>query len=161
MVEKNSQRLEIINVPIGELRPAKYNPRQATKKQIKNLENSLKKFGFVEPIVVNSAPQRKNVIIGGHFRVRVAKDLGIKEIPVVYVDIPDLKKEQELNLRLNKNLGDWDYGMLANIDEEMLEMVGWTKYDINEMFHLKDFPEKEYDENIETENKCPKCGYEW
>ncbi|MGB9615591.1 MAG: hypothetical protein ACPL3B_08820, partial [Fervidobacterium sp.] len=77
-----------------------------------------------------SAENRKNVIIGGHFRVRVAKDLGWQKVPVVYVKISDIKKEQELNLRLNKNTGEWDWDLLANFDEEMLLDVGFTELEV-------------------------------
>lgn len=128
--------MEIVNVKIGELKDSEYNPRQATEKDIEDLKNSIKEFGFAEPIVVNSAPERKNIIIGGHFRVKVAKEMGIKEIPAVYISIPDIKKEQELNLRLNKNLGKWDYDMLANFDEKDLLNVGFENEDLDQIFGL-------------------------
>jgi len=137
--------MKVVKVNIDDLKFAEYNPRAATEKEIKDLKESLKRFGFVEPIVVNNAPKRKNVIIGGHFRVKVAKELGIKEIPVVYVNIPDLKREQELNLRLNKNLGHWDYDLLANFDEEMLLDVGWEEDEILEMFSLNEVEDYEID----------------
>jgi len=134
--EVNNKNMEIINVPIDQLKFAEYNPRQASEKEVKDLKNSLEEFGFAEPIVVNSAPERKNVIIGGHFRTKVAKELGWKEIPVVYINIPDIKKEQELNLRLNKNLGSWDLDMLTNIDEELLNKVGFTSEELDKIFNL-------------------------
>jgi DNA modification methylase len=129
--------MEVKNVKIGELKFAEYNPRVATKKETSELKKSLERFGFVEPVVVNSAPKRKNIIIGGHFRVKVAKDIGLKEVPVHYVKISDLKKEKELNLRLNKNLGHWDYDLLAGFDEEMLENVGFDSSELDKI--LKNF----------------------
>ena len=87
--------LKIENIKIDDLKPAEYNPRKAEAKQVEDLKNSIKEFGLVDPIIVKSAPERKNTIIGGHFRVRIAKELGIKEVPVVYVNIPDIKKEKE------------------------------------------------------------------
>ncbi len=45
------------------------------------------------------------MVIGGHFRLKVAKDLGYTEVPVVYIDIPDIEREKELCLRLNRNQG--------------------------------------------------------
>jgi len=118
-------------VNINDLKPAEYNPRKASSKEKDDLKKSIKEFGLVDPIIVNSAKNRKNVIIGGHFRVKMAKELGITEVPVVYVNIPDEKKERELNLRLNKNLGQWDWDMLANFDEEQLKEVGFSEKDIN------------------------------
>lgn len=128
--------MEIIQVKIKDLKFAEYNPRKANEKEVNDLKESLKRFGLVEPIVVNSAPKRKNVIIGGHFRTKVAKELGIKELPVVYVNIPEIKREQELNLRLNKNLGKWDEELLANFDEDLLSEVGFGSEEIDEIFDL-------------------------
>jgi DNA modification methylase len=128
--------MEVKHVQIRKLRFSEYNPRALTEKEFNDLKESLLRFGFVEPIVVNSAPGRENVIIGGHQRVRVAEKIGIREIPVVYVNIPDLKKEQELNLRLNKNLGHWDYDLLANFDENLLLDVGFETEELDEIFGL-------------------------
>jgi len=138
--------MKIVQVKISELKFAEYNPRKAGEKDIQDLKNSLKEFGFVDPIVVNSAPNRKNVIIGGHFRVRVVKDMGIREVPVVYVSIPDENKERELNLRLNKNLGQWDYDLLANFDEETLKRIGWIEGELCKIFNLDECKEDGLDE---------------
>ena len=141
--------MEIVNIKIEELKFAEYNPRAANEKEMEDLKNSLRNFGFVEPIVVNSAPERKNIIIGGHFRVKAAKDLGIKEIPIVYVNIPDIEKERELNLRLNKNLGHWDYDMLANYDEEVLKAVGWSPEELDDVFGLDRTEDFDVEKEIE------------
>lgn len=115
---------------------APYNPRKWSEDAIAQLTESIKSFGFVDPILVNGAPSRKNVVIGGHFRLKVAKDLGINEVPVVYVDIPDIEREKELNIRLNKNLGDWDYELLAEFDETLLSTIGFDSTEIDEIFDL-------------------------
>ena len=126
--------MKIQYVPIADLQFADYNPRAATKKEATELKKSLERFGFVEPVVVNSDPTRKNIIIGGHFRVRTAKDLGLKEVPVHYIKISDEKKERELNLRLNKNLGHWDAQLLVEFDENMLLDVGFESGELDAMF---------------------------
>jgi len=128
--------MKVEYIPIENLKFSEYNPRALTEKEFIDLKESLLRFGFVEPIVVNSAPNRENVIIGGHQRVRVAGKIGIGEIPVVYVNISDLKKEQELNLRLNKNLGHWDYDLLVNFDENLLLEVGFEAEELDEIFGL-------------------------
>jgi len=125
---------------IDELIFAEYNPRQLTKDQYKNLKDSITRFGIVDPIIINKHPERDNVIIGGHQRCRLAKDLGHKEIPCVELDLnPD--KEKELNIRLNKNTGEWDWDALANYFDvgeltewgfEKKELVGGDKSDIIE-----------------------------
>ena len=121
---------------VKELNPAPYNPRKWSEDAIAQLTESIKSFGLVDPILVNSATDRKNVVIGGHFRLKVAKDLGIKEVPVVYVDIPDIKREKELNIRLNKNLGDWDYELLSEFDETLLSTIGFDSEEIDAIFDL-------------------------
>jgi len=132
---------EIKVVPVNKLRPAPYNPRRWTDKATNQLKRSIERFGVVDPIICNSAPGRKNIIIGGHFRLKVVKKLGHKKIPVIYVNIPDIEKEKELNLRLNRNLGDWDFDLLANYDEFFLSEVGFTSEELDEIFDLDDNPE--------------------
>ena len=119
---------------VKELNPAPYNPRKWSEEAIAQLTESIKSFGLVDPILVNGSPDRKNIVIGGHFRLKVAKDLGIKVVPVVYVDIPDIEREKELNIRLNKNLGDWDYELLAEFDETLLSTIGFDSEEIDAIF---------------------------
>jgi DNA modification methylase len=85
---------------------------------------------------------RKNIVIGGHFRLKVAKDLGYKEIPVVYVNIPDVEKEKELNLRLNKNVGEWDWSLLSDFGETMLSDIGFSSEELDDIFDIEDTPEQ-------------------
>ena len=101
------EKLNIKYVPTNLLRPSEYNPRLWNKEAINQLKQSIKKYGFVDPLLVNTSPNRKNILIGGHFRLSIAKELGIKEVPVVYLNIPDIEKEKELNIRLNKNIGEF------------------------------------------------------
>lgn len=128
-------------VDISSLNPAEYNPRKWDTTAIKNLTESIKRYGLVDPLIVNNAPERKGVVIGGHFRLKVAKDIGIKQIPVVFITISDLEKEKDLNLRLNKAVGDWDWDMLKAFDEKILVDVGFTSEDIDKIFDT-DTPEQ-------------------
>ena len=65
---------------------AEYNPRQLTKDQYQGLKDSITRFGLVDPVIINKHKKRENIIVGGHQRVRVAKDLGYKEISCVEVN---------------------------------------------------------------------------
>jgi hypothetical protein len=105
---------------IADLIPAPYNPRQSTAKQEKHLKESLEKFGLVEPIIFN---KQTGYIVGGHFRVRELKKLGINEIQCVIVDLNEAD-EKELNIRLNANTGSWDWDTLAN-DWEVVDLDAW------------------------------------
>ena len=150
--------MEITEVPLQDLKESEYNPRQMTEKQVKDLTQSIKEFGLVDPIIVNSHKGRENVVVGGHQRLKIVSILGLKTIPVVYVDL-DEKKERELNLRLNRNLGEWDYNMLANFNEELLKDVGWDSEELDKIFQL-DVDEKD-DEIPEVEESICKEGDLW
>ncbi len=133
--------LNIIYVPIGDIKPSEYNPRKWGKDQFENLKESIKRFGLCDPLICNSSPERKNVLIGGHFRLEVAKEIGMKEVPVVFINIPDLEKEKELNIRLNKNLGEFDFDLLKNFEEEFLTDVGFSSEELDEIFAIDPAPE--------------------
>lgn len=126
----------IKQVSVGLLKASIYNPRKWDQSAIDGLTESIKRFGLVDPILVNGSKDRKNIVIGGHFRLKVAKDLDFKEVPVIYLDIPDEAKERELNLRLNKNQGDWDYELLAEFDESLLADVGFDSEELDSIFDI-------------------------
>ena len=139
--EGSNVKLNIVYVPIKELKPSEYNPRKISKESMEQLKESIKRFQMVDPIIANAAPNRRNIVIGGHMRLRGAKELGFKEIPVVYVKIPDIKQEQELNIRLNRNTGEWDFSLLINFSEEFLGGIGFSSEEMDEIFGIDENPE--------------------
>lgn len=126
--------MKVEHVKISGLKPSTYNPRKWDDKVIADMTESIKCFGLCDPLIANGAVERKNVLIGGHLRLKVARTLGFTEVPVVYVNIPEIEREQELNLRLNKNIGDWDYDLLKAFDTNLLLDVGFTPDDLNNFF---------------------------
>ena len=115
--------MKIVNRKIKDLIGAEYNPRELTKDQYKQLKDSLLRFGVVDPVIVNKHPERDNIIIGGHQRSKVWEDMGNDKIPTVELSLT-LEKEKELNVRLNKNTGQFDMDMLANnFDTE--DLINW------------------------------------
>ena len=141
--------LTVQQVAIEELKPAEYNPRKWSEEARRGLTASLNQFGFVQPIVANSAPHRRGVIIGGNFKLDIAKQRGDKTVPVVWVNIPDLKKEKELNLRLNKNQGEFDDDLLSEFDEDLLEDVGWESKELDKIFNESDEDDFDGDKEVE------------
>lgn len=133
-----SQKLNIVEVPITELHLAEYNPRRHSQEQAEHLKESIRRFGLVDPIICNSAPERQNIVIGGHFRVKVARELGVGVIPVVYVNIPELEREKELNVRLNKNTGEFDLELLAQFDESFLSEIGFSSEELDDIFPIEE-----------------------
>ena len=120
----------IVIKDIDELIFAEYNPRQLSKDQFKHLKDSIERFGLVDPIIINKNKDRKNIIIGGHQRTKVAKTMGILKIPCIELDLT-YDKEKELNVRLNKNLGSWDFDILGNnFDIEELTDWGFAESDL-------------------------------
>ena len=115
--------MKVKNYKIDDLIEAEYNPRQLTKEQHKQITDSIKRFGIVDPVIVNTHKERKNIIVGGHQRTKVAKELGFKEMPCVEVNLTP-EKERELNIRLNKNTGEWDWDELAN-HFDLSDLMDW------------------------------------
>lgn len=122
--------MKVVKRKISELIPAEYNPRKLSPKQENDLKNSLLEFGLVDPIIVNVNADRKNVIIGGHQRLKVWQKLGNKEIDCVEVDL-SLEKERELNVRLNKNTGEFDFDILLS-EFEFDDLIDWG-FEIDEL----------------------------
>ena len=114
---------KIVQKDISSLIFAEYNPRQLSKDDYKSIKDSISRFGLVDPIIVNKHKDRKNIIVGGHQRIRIAKDLKFDKVPCVEVDLP-YDKERELNVRLNKNTGSFDFDILADMFD-MDELIDW------------------------------------
>jgi DNA modification methylase len=134
MKKEISEQLNIVTMPVGELSAAVYNPRSWSAKATADLKESIKRFGMVDPIIANSAPGRKNIVIGGHFRLHIAVELGMPTVPVVYVNLSDIEREKELNLRLNRNTGDWDFTLLKEFDTSFLLDVGFDDIDLSNIW---------------------------
>jgi len=140
--------MEIINVPTTELNPAEYNPRNLTDEQRDGIKQSLTEFDFVNPLVVNSNPDRNNVLIGGHQRLKVAIEMGYTEVPVVYVNLTE-QQERELNIRLNRNTGEWDLESLSeHFSKGELGDWGFDQEELSVLFRntSKTIPPKEKDQ---------------
>lgn len=108
---------------MSDLIPASYNPRKLTEQQAEDLKASLGKFGLAEPIVINT----NNTVIGGHQRLKTIADIQGMD-SMVQVNVPDreltLEEEKELNIRLNRNVGEWDWDIL-NKEFEVSELMDW------------------------------------
>lgn len=143
--EVKTNKLEIKQVAVGELKAAAYNPRRWDETALNHLVESLERFGVVDPIIVNAATNRHNIVIGGHMRLAAAKKIGMTQIPVVFIHIEDEAKEKELNLRLNKNRGEFDLELLAEFDENFLADVGFSSEELDDIFDLDIETPEEFD----------------
>lgn len=109
--------LQVYEVPIKDIKPAAYNPRVISEAELAGLKESIKKFGFVEPLVVN---KRSGNLCGGHQRLKAAELLGYSNVPVAYVDLSDAE-EKALNVALNSHTiqGKFDLEILPTLLEEL------------------------------------------
>lgn len=132
--------MTVVNKPTAELKPYDKNAKKHDKKQIANVAESIKQFGFVQPIVLD---KDDNVIIG-HCRLEAAKKLHLDEVPCVMAD--DLTDEQVKKLRLLDNKlqeqSVWDIDLIA---EEIADL-DFDGFDVD-----WELPEDEETEIIEDE----------
>lgn len=89
--------MKIELIKIKDLIPYEKNAKRHNKTQIQNVAESIKRFGFAQPLVVD----KDNVLIIGHCRLLAAKSLQIREVPVVRMD--NLTEEEVKQLRLLDN----------------------------------------------------------
>lgn len=129
----------IVYKNITDLKPYKKNAKKHPKEQIERIANSIKEFGFTQPVLID----KNNCVVAGHGRILGAKKAGLKKVPTLCLE--DLTPEQIKAYRLadNKlNESDWDFGLL---DEELVELD-----DVLDM-SLFGFEEDLTDEELETE----------
>lgn len=150
--------MEIEQIKITDIVPADYNPRLISEDEALKLRNSLDKFGMVDPIIVNL---KNNHIIGGHQRYDVLVNkymedgfsedtklnlIRLGSIGWVFTDtdleVADDSHEKALNLALNKISGDWDYGKLQNVLDDLeldgfdVDLTGFDSLDVDELNNL-------------------------
>ena len=103
---------------LEDIKPAEYNPRVRLTEvdhEYKALKASIDEFGLVVPLIVN---ERTGTLVSGHQRLNVMLAEGVDETEVVIVDM-EPEREKALCIALNKISGQWDYGALADILEEL------------------------------------------
>ena len=133
---------------VGDLVPYERNAKKHDERQIKNVMESIKQFGFAQPLVVD----KNNVLIIGHCRLIAAKRLGLREVPVLKME--ELTEEQAQRLRLldNKlNESEWDMDFLL----EDVPDLDWTGFDID-----WELPEIEEDDTEVIEDEAPEAPEE-
>ena len=148
---------------LSEIKPYKKNAKKHDEAQIKNVMQSIKEFGVVQPIVVD----RNNTIIIGHCRYEAMKRLGYDELQKDWVKVVDLSEEEAEKLRLldNKlNESEWDLELLKDLvpsidfsDFEIDFNLPEEVQDINLDDFFEDAPPKEKEPK---KIQCPHCG-EW
>lgn len=146
--------MDVIQKKLSEIVPYAKNAKKHDKKQIANVAESIKQYGFVQPVVID----RDGVIVIGHCRALAAKKLGMETVPCVCVD--DLTPEQVNALRLVDNKSNesaWDMDLLA---EELPELdlsafdFDWELEEDSEESEQIERNEIEYSEKISVIVEC-------
>ena len=85
-------------IPIDEITGADYNPRIITEEALKKLQQSIKRFGMVKPLIINAS---NNVIVAGHQRKKAAEKIGLNYLPCIKINSPNVRDEIWFNLMHN------------------------------------------------------------
>ena len=112
---------QIERVPLARLIACRTNARTHSPKQVHRLAESIKRFGFIVPVVVN----KENQIVAGHGRVEAAKLLGLTEVPVLRVNHLSPAEQRAFRIADNRlaELAGWDRDTLA------IELAGLIELD--------------------------------
>lgn len=124
------EELKITYMAPEDLTPYAANAKLHPDEQVKHIANSIREFGFRQPIVVDA----DNVVVIGHGRLLAAKKMGLEQVPVVRAD--DLTEAQIKALRLadNKtNESKWDF---AELEAELAELA--LDFDMSEFGFIDD-----------------------
>ena len=140
------EELNIVYKPIKELKPYKKNAKKHSKEQVEQIANSIKEFGFTQPVIID----KHNSVVAGHGRILGAKKAGLKQVPTVCLE--ELTEEQIKAYRLvdNKlNESEWDYSLLDEELENLTEDIDMDLFG----FELEEQQEKETKKKVEFEIK--------
>jgi 16S rRNA G966 N2-methylase RsmD len=125
---------------IDDLIPADYNPRKKSGHVLESIKGSLKDYGWLAPVVVNTHPGRENIIVGGHRRLEAARANGEKTVPTIEVNLT-IEQEKQANLRLNAQESFEPKGLsqiiaeLHAIDEGITKTLGFSDKEIADLLY--------------------------
>ena len=145
------KQLEIKYMSVNDIKPYKNNPR-INEKAIPYVMNSIKEFGFKNPIIID----KNNIIICGHTRLESAKRLKYTEVPVIYAD--DLSDEQIKAFRLADNkvseIAEWDLELLdSELSEIDLDMEQFG-FELKSVEEEQEVVEDNYEVEVPEEPKA-------
>jgi DNA modification methylase len=161
-----SSQLAVVYRPTTALKPDRRNARTHPKRQVEQLVQSIREFGFTNPVLIDEA----NVLIAGHGRLRAAKDLGLAEVPTITLDGLSDAQKKALRLADNKialNAG-WDLEILKLELDEIgtldidfdLSLTGFSSGEIDVALKAANDPEDELIPAVPTEPRT-KIGDIW
>ena len=161
--------LEIQYIPTDELLKYPKNAKLHPLEQIDQIVASIEEFNFNNPILAWHNDDGEPVIVAGHGRLMAAESLGMKELPVVFLDHMDDEQRRAYTLvdnQLTMNSG-FDMTLLSN-ELDMITDIDMSQFDfiIDEPTgdDFGEFDDEEFEELPQDEkptHQCPNCGFEW
>lgn len=152
-------RDRIVLKSLDEIQPAKRNARTHSRKQLRQIANSIERFGFTNPVLIDDEDR----ILAGHGRVAAAKLIGMKQVPVVCLDDMSSEDRKAYALADNKlalNAG-WDQELLALELQELIDLdfdVELTGFSIAEIdFAIDGAKEADVDGSDEPHDRVPEA----
>jgi len=165
----SKERLEVVMLPVLDLEPYARNARTHSDEQVKALAESIKTFGFTNPVLTHSSGR----IIAGHGRVLAAKKAGLDQVPCIVLGHLTDAMVRAYTIADNQlaSMAGWDYDVLAvEIDalrEEDFDIssLGFTKEQLDEMLGSPNMPPEAPEEKPKKPESdttiCPKCHHEF
>jgi len=114
-------------VPINKIKPNPKNPRTIKDERFEKLKKSIQDFPDMlnkRPLVCFTDTDGKFVVLGGNMRLKAAKDLGLKELPIILADEWTEEQKAEFLIKDNVGFGEWDWNEL-NTDWDTEQLEGW------------------------------------
>jgi DNA modification methylase len=153
--------LEIIYKSPSELKPFQKNPYNHPEKQLSMLKKSMREFGFTSPVLIS----QDNMVIAGHARLKAAQEIGLSEVPTIFIDLP-YEKAVAYVIADNQlaKLAEEDRDLLGellqginDIPDFDIEAVGFSSEDIDTLLKSGDVGEvveDEFNEDDVGEGRC-------
>ncbi len=151
---KSTDVMQVEQVAIDTLRPDPANPRRIGEAELEALTRSIGEWGLVQPVLARRADR---VVIGGHQRLVAARKLGLKTVPVVWLDLTQ-EQARLLNVALNRISGEWDSDLLGQLLRDLsatvddLTLSGFDEGELEKLMKSLDVREKrEKSESFDVE----------
>ena len=163
-----SEERAVYMVAVDVLTPYDRNARKHSDQQVQQIANSIKEFGFTNPVLIDEAGR----VLAGHGRLQAAQLLGMEEVPTLVVEGLTDAQKRAYTLADNKiaENAEWDLDIVGaelrdlagNID---LEVIGWSAEEIAKLMDGPEFVPASEDDQSKLDQKsatrCPSCGHEW
>ncbi len=143
-------------IPVNRLKPYPENARTHSRKQIRQIANSIGRFGFTNPVLIDDADQ----IVAGHGRVEAAKFLGLSEIPTLRLSHLSATEKRAYVLadnRLAEKAG-WDRELLAIELQGLIDLgfeVELTGFEMGEIDIILDEADEAKGDTMGPEDRVP------